>query len=83
MLDAAVHRNVRILDVIMSDILNSHHLTFTFTYWIMSELGSVWNLSENHCLGKLEIFSSGLTVTKTHTTSGEDATNMAREFTAL
>jgi len=82
MLDAAVHRNVRFLDVIMSDILDSHHLPFTFTYWIMSELGSIWNLSENRCLGKLEIFASGLTVTRTHTTSGDEATNIACEFRA-
>jgi len=82
MLDAAVRRHVRFLDVIMSDILDSHHLPFTFTYWIMSKLGSIWNLLENRCLGKLENFPCGLTVAKTHTTSGEEATNMAREFTS-
>jgi hypothetical protein len=37
MLDAAVHQNVRFLDVIMSDILHSHHRPFTFTYLITSE----------------------------------------------
>jgi hypothetical protein len=51
-LDIMVHQNIRVSDIIVSDILRPDHLPIVFhTYWIMSKLGIFRNLLENSHIG--------------------------------
>jgi hypothetical protein len=42
MLDITVHKNVRLSEVIVADILDSDHLPIVFLLLIMLELGIFW-----------------------------------------
>jgi hypothetical protein len=46
-LDTVVHQNIRLSDIIVSDILDQYYST----YWIMSKLGISRNLLKNSQIG--------------------------------